>query len=134
MDKKIFMDLQLKTQGAPIFIRNAILDQVRKPWRHNPEREDNVKKHAVGHQDAIVLIRDTTGNIDECSLVLWQEHDGYKIVNIVSKHMGALDVKTYNAIVQDFVNQIAKPAAQVCGFEVDLLEPALKKAPLLLVK
>ena len=123
MDKKVFMDLQLRTQAAPIFIRNAILDQVRKPWRHHAEREDSVKKHAVGHQDAIVLIRDASEAIDACSLVLWQEQDGYRIANIVSKHLGELEAKTYNAILHDFVNRIAVQAAQVGGFTVDLSEP-----------
>ncbi|MEY2893104.1 MAG: hypothetical protein RJA98_3012 [Pseudomonadota bacterium] len=93
------------------------------PWRHDAQQEQNVKAYAVDNEDVIALIRAATDDIDEAGLVLWQEESGYKVANIVPHNVGELGIAKYNAILRDFVERIASPAAIAGGFEVQLSAP-----------
>lgn len=119
-DIEIFQDLNLRTTSASASIRNCILDQVKGPWRHDVKREADVKNNALGNDDVIVLVRDSFEDVDESGLVLWQENDGYRVANIVPRNVGELGIEKYNRILQDFVDQVATPAAVLGNFKVDL--------------
>lgn len=120
-DKKleVFQDLHLRTRSASVSIREHVLSQVKAPWRHDAEREQNVKSVALRDEDVIALVRDPFGDIDETGLVLWQEDDGYRVANIVPRNVGELGITKYNAVLQDFIERVAAPAAQAGGFLAD---------------
>lgn len=75
---------------------------------------------AADDEDVIVLVRAAVDDIDESALVLWQEADGYRVANIVPRPAGELGITNYNAILQDFLERVARPAAQAGGFEIEL--------------
>ncbi len=117
---EVFQDLHLKTRSPASSIRAAILAQVQKPWRHDLEREDDIRGHAGDDEDVIVLVRDAFDDVDESGLVLWQEGGGYRVSNIVPRNVGELGITKYNAILRDFVARIAEPAARASAFEIEL--------------
>lgn len=120
---EVFQDLHLRTRSADISIRDHLLRQVKAPWRHDPEREQSVRSHALRQEDVVALIREAFDGIDESALVLWQEDDGYRVANIVPRHVGELGISKYNRILRDFVTRVAEPAARVGGFVVAITEP-----------
>lgn len=117
---EVFQNLQLKSRSSPNAIRDEILARACTPWLHDSEREDDIRRGAIGDEDVIVLVRAAFDDIDESALVLWQETDGYRVSNIVPRNVGELGIAMYNAILQDFVDRIARPAAQAAGFEIEL--------------
>ncbi len=120
-DKKleVFRDLHLRTRSASVSIRELVLNHVKLPWRHDAEREQNVKSVALKNEDVIALVREPFGDIDETGLVLWQEEDGYRVANIVPRNVGELGIAKYNAVLQDFFDRVASPAAKAGGFVAD---------------
>lgn len=120
---EVFQDLHLRG-GSAASIRDCILSQVREPWHHDPERENDMKGFAAGDEDVIVLVRASFDDVDESGLVLWQEEDGYRVSNIVPRNVGELGIMKYNVILRDFVSSVAEPAARIGGFEVDLTSPS----------
>lgn len=117
----VFQDLHLRNQTDSA-TRSSILEQVHGSWRHETEREDDLKKCA-GDDDVIVLMRSAFDDIDESALVLWQEPDGYKVSNIVPRNVGDLGIEMYNMILRDFVTQVAEPASRSGGFVIELSSP-----------
>lgn len=117
---EVFQDLHLRNRSSSIMIRNSILAQVQEPWRHDPEREEDIRSHSSDQEDVIVFVRASFDDIDESGLVLWQEHDDYKVANIVPRNVGELGIANYNTILRDFVTRIAEPAALKGNFEIEL--------------
>lgn len=120
---EVFQDLHLRSRSSSSSIRDSILAQVQDPWRHDSEREQDIRVHSSDEEDVIVLVRASFDDIDESGLVLWQEHDDYKVSNIVPRNVGELGITKYNAILQDFVTRVAEPATQTGGFEIELTSP-----------
>jgi len=121
-EKSIEVFQELFLRGAPAAsIRKSILSLVYGPWRHEVEREEDLRHNAGGEDDdVIVLARDAFDDIDESGLVLWQKKDSYWVSNIVPRNVGELGITKYNLILRDFAARIAKPAAQAGGFAVEL--------------
>lgn len=122
---EVFQDLNLHARSADHSLRDALLKQVRAPWRHEAEREESIASNmALRHGDVIALVRDATGAIPGASLVLWpQDGGGYRIANIVPRKTGQLSTSQYNAILQDFVRSVAEPAKADGHFEIELTSP-----------
>jgi len=120
---EVFQELHLRTRSADISIRDHILAQVKAPWRHDPEREQNVRTYALKQEEVIALIREAFDGIDESALVLWQEDDGFRVANIVPRNVGELGISKYNEILRDFVARVAEPAARAGGFVVAMTAP-----------
>ena len=79
--------------------------------------------HASNEEDIIILVRASFDDIDESGLVLWQEHDDYRVANIVPRNVGELGIAKYNAILRDFVTRVAEPSAQSGSFDIELTSP-----------
>lgn len=117
---EVFQSLQLKSHTSASAVRAHILAWVKGPWRHDAEREEDTRNHALYDEDVIVLIREAFDDVDESCLLLWQEGNGYKISNIVPRSVGQLGITKYNTILHDFTVKVAQPAARVGGFEVEM--------------
>lgn len=120
---EVFQDLYLRNRSSTSMIRDSILSQVQEPWRHDPKREEDIRSHASDHEDVIVFVRASFDDIDESGLVLWQDHNDYRVANIVPRNVGELGIANYNTILQDFVTRIAEPAALKGNFEIELTSP-----------
>jgi len=116
----VFQNLHLNSCSTFNSIRDAVLAWVQAPWCHDPEREYDIRQGAIDDEDVIVLVRGAFDDVDESALVLWQEANGYRVSNIVPRHVGELGITRYNAILQDFVERVARPAAHAGGFEIAL--------------
>ena len=118
---EVFQNLHLKSRSSASSIRTGILARLQAPWRHDSEREAEMRGAATDDEDVIVLVRAEFDDIDESALVLWQEEaDSYSVSNIVPRHVSELGITKYNAILQDFADRIATPAAQAGDFEVEM--------------
>lgn len=71
----------------------------------------------------IVFSRETSENYPAAGLTLWGTWDGYYVSNIVPAEISNLTYAQYNAILADFVDRIAGPAAPRFGFTVTRTEP-----------
>jgi hypothetical protein len=120
---EVFQDLYLRKRSSSSMIRDSILAEVHEPWRHDPGREEDIRSHSSDQEDVIVLVRASFDEIDESGLVLWQDHDDYKVANIVPRNVGELGIANYNTILRDFVSRVAQPAALNGDFEIELTSP-----------
>lgn len=121
---EVFQDLFLRSSTQDkSSIRKLILEAIKEPWRHEPEREKLVRMGSVHGEDVIAVLRQSFEGIDESALVLWEEDQGYKLTNIVPRNVGELRIEQYNAILQDFVTKVAEPAAQGGAFAIETTAP-----------
>ncbi|GLQ99058.1 hypothetical protein [Dyella mobilis] len=117
---EVFQDLRLQTLPGGASVREAILGEVRAPWRHAMEKEKVLLSAGSHSKDVIALVREPFEGIDRSALVLWEDADGYYVSNIVPESVGQLSIAQYNTILQDFVACIATPASRSGAFRVEL--------------
>lgn len=116
---EVFQDLHLRSRSSARSTREDILAQVREPWHHAADKEEELKESAAGDEDLIVLVRSSFDDIDESALVLWQQGEDYRVSNIVPRNVGELGITRYNAILRNFVAAIAQPASQAGRFAIE---------------
>lgn len=121
---EVFQDLHLRSHSSAKSTREDILAQVREPWLHETEKEEELKESAGADEDLIVLVRSSFDDIDESALVLWQQGEDYWVSNIVPRNVGELGIARYNAILKDFVAHIAQPASQAGRFAIEQTSPS----------
>lgn len=117
---EVFQDLYLRAASASSgAIRAAVLSNVCRPWRHEASRESEFRNSGLSDDDVIALLREPTDDLPGAGLVLWQELNGYRVANIVPTVSGELGIATYNALLQDFVERVARPASQAGDFQIE---------------
>jgi hypothetical protein len=120
----VFQDLALRGPAiARDKLRSALLEHAQSPWAH---AEDNEKRFAARTSlegDVIAFRREADAQLPAAELTLWSRDDGYEVTNIVPAKTGQLRYANYNALLQEFVERIAKPAADAAGFSVDMSSP-----------
>jgi len=89
------------------------------PWRHVPEREERVHLPAVDGKQ-MAFERAASPGYESAELVLFGRSDGLEVTNIVPLQLSELSHRAYNTILEDFAEQIARPAANSTGFVVEL--------------
>jgi hypothetical protein len=118
---EVFQDCALfGSAGRPPAIREALLNGVVAPWRHNPEREEQVSKQVIDGADVLVFERSAADDLPAASLFLWSAPNGYEVSNIVPPNPGQLSYSEYNALLREFVKRVVTPAAERAKFEVRL--------------
>lgn len=122
-DLEIFQNLSLHVTNAPLsVIRESLIKQVAPPWKHEVQKENDLKRLGSGGEDIIVFSRESDSKAPTVGLVLWEDSEGYKVANIVPKESGSISIATYNAVLQDFVGKLVKPAADENEFRINLTE------------
>jgi hypothetical protein len=118
---EVFQDLVLygPAESRPA-LRKALLDRVAAPWHHDETKERQLSRDASGAADILAFQREESDGLAGATLTLWSQPDGYKVTNIVPLELGRLGYTRYNAILQDFEQQLAGPAAQQVGFRVKM--------------
>lgn len=117
---EIFQELVLEKGQSGKSIRDLLLSNVTAPWSHLTEREEEISSSSIADDDVIVIARDEKEGVPACSLLLWSQEGGYRVVNIVPRAEGSLGIRGYNSILRDFVRDIAQPAAENGAFRVVL--------------
>jgi hypothetical protein len=116
---EVFQDLEVLSGPLPrAAVRTALLAEATDLWHHAKDKEDLAKRLATGRDDVISFERESRGAVPAIGLMLWERQDGYYISNIVPQQTGQLTIGQYNAVVQDFATEVARPAAQKAGFSV----------------
>lgn len=115
----VFQDLLIShLAGRDEKLRRALLTRAAAPWEHAADYEEDLREFS---RDSIIAFKRSAANgLDAAALVLWSTHLGYEVSNIVPLETGELGPKRYNAILQDFVERIARPAIDECGLQLEL--------------
>ncbi|MCK1695231.1 hypothetical protein [Bradyrhizobium sp. 144] len=118
---EVFQDLMLRAPAGDLSsIRSALLEHVAGQWSHAPEAETRLKKNTSLDGDVIAFQRKADAALPAAGLTLWSRADGYEVSNIVPSEMGQLGFAKYNALLQEFADLIARPAAAGAGFLVEV--------------
>ncbi|HAT3694585.1 TPA: hypothetical protein I8549_004918 [Serratia marcescens] len=117
---EVFQELVIKVSIDLSLAREKILSKVSAPWINMIEEEREIRGAAIDDEDVIVFSRESFDNVDESSLILWQDGNGYRVANIVPKNVGDLGIKKYNSILRDFYEKIIYPLVKEEGFNVTI--------------
>lgn len=118
---EVFQDLMLRAPAGDLSsVRSALLEHVAGQWSHAPEAENKLKKNTSLDGDVIAFQRKADSALPAAGLTLWSHADGYEVSNIVPREMGQLGFAKYNALLQEFADLIARPAAVAAGFLVEV--------------
>jgi hypothetical protein len=80
---EVYQDLTLEGDpGARPGLRAALIEKTQAPWRHAPEKEEELRKNAHTAEVA-AFERLQTDNLPAASLFLWETDKGYYVSNIV---------------------------------------------------
>jgi len=105
-------------------LRQALLDYVAAPWCHAAKREADITKRATVDVDAppniVAFDREATEGLPAATLVVGSWDGGGWVYNIVPQEIGELTDREYRAILSEFSNRIAEPAAKQTGFQIDM--------------
>ncbi len=112
---EVFQDLELACPDGDK-LRKALRGSVRLPWRHSLAGEKAVGKNALDDVDIIVFDREGADGIPAARLVLWPQPGGYRVANVVPTQCRQLGEHGYNDVLDDFVDNVAQPAAERGGF------------------
>lgn len=124
-DLEVFQELVLEaTSDGTSAIRSSLLMHIASNWQHDEAKEQDLMAHgSQSGEDIMVFLRKPDEKAPSVGLVLWQEKNGYKVVNIVPQESGELSISQYNAVLQDFVKHIVEPAALDKKFCVEVSKP-----------
>ncbi|WP_375274982.1 hypothetical protein [Methylorubrum thiocyanatum] len=121
---EVFQDLALRgPESGRSALRQALIDNAIAPWRHAEDEEEDLAAHAGGEADVVVFQRDAGDELHAAGLVLWSRSGGYEVTNIVPREVRELGHAGYNALLQDFIDRVATPAAKQAGFSIETTSP-----------
>jgi hypothetical protein len=116
---EVFQDLAvLRGDLSHSTVRDALLAEATDLWAHAGDKEALAKKYMTNLEDVIAFERESRGDVPAIAMMLWERADGYYVSNIVPQQTGQLTIGQYNAVLQDFEAEVARPASQKVGFWV----------------
>lgn len=122
----VFRDLHLRgPSSASGALQQSLKDHAVAPWRFAAEKVEQLR--VMGEEgDALAFERAKTPGFEAAGLVLLAAGDGMEVVNIVPLEVGELSYRAYNTILEDFAACVARPAAKVAGYRVELSSGTLQ--------
>ncbi|RDD92965.1 hypothetical protein DTW89_10785 [Acidovorax sp. BoFeN1] len=122
----VFQDLYLRGPASAVAaLHQALKDRTAPPWRYATEKEEQLRE--LGEEgDALAFERAVTPGYEAAGLMLIADGDGLKVANIVPLELSELSHRAYNAILEDFASQIARPAAMDAGCSVVMSSSTLQ--------
>lgn len=107
---EMFQDLLLQgpVDGQPQ-LRKALLELAVGPWRQ-----------ANDVDDLLAFNREASEGLNAASLVLFLSPEGFKVTNIVPRDVHELGITAYNMLINDFVEKVARPAAEKSEFKIEI--------------
>lgn len=118
---EVFSDLYLRGPTAnKTALREALIAMPAGPWRYDADRSEEIRRNAGSSEDLLAFRHDRDGELPAAGLTLWSRDDGYYVPNIVPVEVGELSRSVYNALLRDFADRIARPAAAAHGFTVEV--------------
>lgn len=116
----VFQDLHLLgPAGAAETLHQALKAHAIAPWRYAAEKEEQLR--LMGEKGvALAFERAATPGFDAAGLVLTSTAGGMDVANIVPLDISELSYRAYNAILDDFATHVARPAASVAGYRLEV--------------
>ena len=99
-------------------LREGLIAAAVGSWRVDLKRTEEVAHNTVPLEDVVLFQRDADNDHPAVGLTLWGTEDGYYVPNIVPLEKGSLSFSQYNALLKDFIAQIAEPVATQFGFTI----------------
>ena len=99
-------------------LREGLIAAAVGSWRVDLKRTEEVAHNTVPLEDVVLFQRDADNDHPAVGLTLWGTEDGYYVPNIVPLEKGSLSFAQYNALLKDFIAQIAEPVATQFGFTI----------------
>ena len=112
---EVFQELHVGRVGSTTpDLRALLVNGVAAPWHHAPEVEAELAAATGGpaEPDYIVFDRDEDARVRGARLFLCGEADGYRVTNIIPHQAPSLGATGYNEVLDDFMTQLAEPAAE----------------------
>ena len=115
-----FRDLVLRgpVDRLPL-LRKTLIDKASSPWRYAVDREAVIARYMTHDADVLAFEREDGEGVDAVGLVLWSRADGFEVVNIVPRKVKELSAHRYNNALEDFISRVARPAADVAGYDIE---------------
>ena len=111
---EVMRDLEVRGTRAQV---DALVDHMtqaaKAPWARSAEGEAN-----IGDDSYRVFSREADGSLPALGVALHLEPEGIRIVNIVPRDVGNLGTGIYNAALQEFLEQLVRPAAAALSLSV----------------
>ena len=119
---EVFQDLYLTSpcdNGSTL--KAILIGHARSPWRHACDDEDRIESAYPDAALFAVFERAAADDVPGARLVLYEDADRYKVVNIVPTECQSLSETGYNDVLNDFVTRVAEPA-QTDGVSLELTD------------
>lgn len=105
---EVFQDLMIASSTSQMAaLEKLLITRAKAPWRHRAEEISEPQEHGT----VLFMEREEDTTLPAARLVLWPSEVGYSVMNVVPLKVGQLDRATYNALLQEFTEQVAVPAA-----------------------
>lgn len=116
---EVFQNLALLPKNGGLkAIREFLVNNQTKDWIHRPDEENEMREGA--ERDSIVF-RYMGSSFPEVGLYLFSTDEGYKVTNIVPEEpFRELNYSQYNSLLEDFANQVARPAQSNPPFAISI--------------
>lgn len=116
---EVFRDLYLRgPREKRGDLRDALISAATGRWSVDLERSKEVAKGAITTDDVLLFRTEATDAYPEAGLTLWEHEAGYYVPNIVPLESGQLTHLQYNAILEDFIQEIATRVVRKHDFEI----------------
>lgn len=105
---EVFQDLTIASSTSQMAaLEKLLIARAQAPWRHRTKEISEPQEHGT----VLFMEREEDTTLPAARLVLWPSEVGYSVMNVVPLKVGQLDRATYNALLQEFTEQVAVPAA-----------------------
>ncbi|WP_203077182.1 hypothetical protein [Falsiroseomonas ponticola] len=115
---EIFKDLHVVGQPEALDnLPHALTQMLRAPWERDAGAEAEAVRLRLGPA-VLAFRRAADGSLPAAGLTLLREEDCWSVPNIVPLDGGSLGHRTYNALLDEFVADFIRPAAEPLGLRV----------------
>ncbi|WP_395396171.1 hypothetical protein WBP07_22935 (plasmid) [Novosphingobium sp. BL-8A] len=115
----VFQDMTIRVDKARrLAFADLIVRGANSAWTYDAERSESANEFG-GDDEAFSFVRQEGDGLKAAGLLLWENVDGYKVMNIVPEANGRLTASEYNALLADFRTRVADPVAKALSCEIE---------------
>ena len=114
----VFKDLYIRGPNSERQeLRNALLAAACDPWSVDLKRSRKTARDPAA-DGTVLFLTAARESYPEAELTLWENDEGYYVLNIVPLGSGRLSRGQYNAILDDFFERVASKVVTNFSFEI----------------
>lgn len=108
---EVFQDLCIYNPSN-LKLAEALNPEASSLWHRSPKTEENIRNNGGDSLNLVVYKREESCDIRASLLVFHVNEDSWKVANIVPDQIDSLGVKSYNDVLNDFVEHVLRPVAE----------------------